>query len=69
MLIPAKSTVEKKLANFQKKYNQAVGKKKYPRRKIAEHIASLRVTHLAKVTSGKEAAEDIAAANWVTKSK
>jgi len=68
MLILAKLTAENKLGNSYKKYNQAI-KKEYQRRKNAKHLASLQAIRLAKETFGREAAEDIAAANWAAKSR
>ncbi len=59
----ARSRAEEQFAATQKKDKPALKKKEKERRKIADHVLSLRSLRLAKEAADKEAAEKAAAKN------
>ncbi len=59
----ARSRAEEQFAATQKKSKQALKEKEKERRKIADHVLSLRSFRLAKEAADKEAAEKAAAKN------
>ncbi len=65
----ARSRAEEQFTATQKKDKQALKEKVKERRKIADHVLSLRSLRLAKEAADKEAAEKAAAEKAVAKNK
>ena len=69
MRMSARSRAEEHFTATQKKDNQAQKEKEKERRKIADHVLSLRSLRLAKEAADKNAAEKAAAEKAAAKNK